>query len=199
VIVGERAARRPLPRFRRPPHGRVSGRALPPALAEHYSVSRVTVACGTGGPRAARDVSGDAAARVSGCTPVLPAAVTVRRYACWERVRMHPDAPGCTSGAVSSSPPSDTQAREISPKPGITRTRSPAACWAAPASPRGEAAMTAPTIAPLIPPRTRPGAHRRGAAERHPALSNRAQALLGAAWRSVPLPMGRLLRPQPFT
>ena len=51
-----------------------------------------------------------------------------------------------------SSPPSDTQTGEISPKPDITRTRSPAACWPGrPAPPRGEAAMTAPLIAPLIP------------------------------------------------
>ena len=43
MIVGKRAARRPFPRFRRPPTGGVSGRALPPALAEHYSVSKATV------------------------------------------------------------------------------------------------------------------------------------------------------------
>ena len=43
MIVGKRTARRPLPRFGGPPHGRVSPRALPPALAEHYGVSGATV------------------------------------------------------------------------------------------------------------------------------------------------------------
>jgi len=43
VIVGKRTARRPSPRFRRAAYGRVSGKALPPALAEHYEVSKATV------------------------------------------------------------------------------------------------------------------------------------------------------------
>src|SRR5262245_17808057 len=69
-----------------------------------------------------------------------------------------------------SSPPSDTQTGEISPKPDTTRTRRladrsarlPAARRAVPVPPHGEVAMTAPLIAPLIPPRTRPGSREHG-------------------------------------
>ena len=43
MIVGRGRPAVPSPGSGGPPHGRVSGRALPPALAGHYDVSKATV------------------------------------------------------------------------------------------------------------------------------------------------------------
>jgi hypothetical protein len=60
---------------------------------------------------------------------------------------------------------SDTQTRKFpAQQASLEHARPPAGRRAAPALPRGEAAVTAPLIAPLIPPRARPGAQEHGRA-----------------------------------
>src|SRR5580693_2927623 len=68
---------------------------------------------------------------------------------------------------AATESPSDTQTGEISPKPDIIRTRCPADSRAAPAAFPREAAMNAPLIAPLIPPRGRSGSREHGRAALH--------------------------------